>query len=128
MNNIYFLIRRPFLYRIFLWMLNRVPFAILLKRLRETDSLLAYSRRDPKPVYPFHVILIPKKNVRSFSDLEPADPFLASLVTAAQSLIAENHLKAYRLIVNGREYQNIPHLYFHLIPGTSNVQHPTFDF
>ena len=115
MNSIYRLLKRPSFYRIFIWMLNYVPFAIPVKRLRETDSLLAFSRRDSQPAYSFHVILIPKKAVRSFSDLEPADPFLVDLVTAAQSLVAENHLTAYRLIVNGGEYQEFPHLHFHLI-------------
>ncbi|MCX6039076.1 MAG: HIT domain-containing protein [Chloroflexi bacterium] len=116
MNSIFRLLKRPSFYRIFIWMLNHVPFAIPVKRLRETDSLLAFF--PPKPAYPFHVIILPKKAVRSFSDLEPADPFLADLVTAAQSLVAENHLTAYRLIVNGGEYQSFPHLHFHLI---SNV-------
>jgi histidine triad (HIT) family protein len=109
----YAILRRPFFYRIFIWMLNHVPFAIPVKRLRETDSLLAFFH--PKPDYPFHVILVPKKAVRSFSDLEPADLFLADLVTAVQSLVAENHLPAYRLIVNGGEYQEFPHLHFHLV-------------
>ena len=72
-------------------MLNHIPFAIPVKRLRETDSLLAFFH--PQPAYPFHVILIPKKAIRSFSDLKPADPFLADLViTAAQSLVDEYHL------------------------------------
>jgi histidine triad (HIT) family protein len=99
-------------------MLNQVPFIIPVKYLRETDFLLVFSQRDPKPAYPFHVIILPKKAVRSFSDLNPADPFMVDLVTAVQSLVAENHLTAYRLIVNGGEYQEFPHLHFHLI---SNV-------
>ena len=94
-------------------MLNHIPFAIPVKRLRETDSLLAFFHR--KPAYPFHVIIIPKKAVRSFSDLEPADPFLEDLINASQSLVAEYHLTAYRLIVNGGEYQEFPHLHFHLV-------------
>jgi histidine triad (HIT) family protein len=97
----------------FIWIMNHIPFAIPVKRLRETDSLLAFFH--PRPVHPFHVILIPKKAVRSFSDLMPADPFLADLVESVQSLVAEKHLAAYRLIVNGGEYQEFPHLHFHLI-------------
>jgi diadenosine tetraphosphate (Ap4A) HIT family hydrolase len=32
-----------------------------------------------------------------------------------QSLVVEYHLPAYRLMVNGGEYQEFPHLHFHLI-------------
>jgi histidine triad (HIT) family protein len=118
MNNLYRLLKRPFFYRVFIWMLNKVPFAIPVKRLRETDSLLAFLH--PMAAYPFHVILLPKKAIRSFSDLEPNSPFLADLVIAVQSLVAEHHLKSYRLIVNGGEYQEFPHLHYHLVSGSPN--------
>ena len=109
----YALLERPLFYRTFIWMLNNILFAIPVKRLRETDSLLAFFH--PKPEYPFHVIILPKKAVRTFSDLAPADPFLADLVATAQSIVDEYHLPAYQLIVNGGEYQDFPHLHFHLI-------------
>jgi histidine triad (HIT) family protein len=125
MNSIFCLLKQPSFYRIFIWMLNHVPFAIPVKRLRETNSLLAFFH--PKPVYPFHVIILPKKAIHSFSDLEPSSPFLADLVIAAQSLVAEHALTAYRLVVNGGEYQEFPHLHFHLISGPATDQHPTFD-
>jgi diadenosine tetraphosphate (Ap4A) HIT family hydrolase len=115
MSSIYRFLKQPFFYRIFIWMINHVPFAIPMKRLRETGSLLAFFH--PSPDYPFHVILLPQKTIRSFSDLDPADPFLADLITAVQSLVAENHLTACRLIVNGGEYQKFPHLHFHLTSG-----------
>ena len=118
MNSFYRLLKWLFFYRIFIWMLNHVPFAIPVKRLRETDSLLAFFHTQP--VDPFHVIFIPKKAIRSFSDLQPADPFLAEVISAAQSLVEEYRLKGYRLIVNGGEYQEFPHLHFHLISGASN--------
>jgi histidine triad (HIT) family protein len=113
MNSLSCLLKHTFFYRIFIWMLDQIPFAIPVKCLRETDSLLAFFH--PKPAYPFHVISIPKKAIRSFSDMEPADPFLADLVTAVQSLVAEINLRAYRLIVNGGEYQEFSHLHFHLV-------------
>ncbi len=118
MNSLYRLLKRPFFYRIFIWMLNNVPFAIPVKRLRETKSLLAFFH--PQAAYPFHVILLPKAAIRSFSDLQPSSPFLAELVTATQSLVAEHHLTSYRLIVNGGEYQEFPHLHFHLVSGAPN--------
>jgi histidine triad (HIT) family protein len=125
MNDVYRLLRRPFFYRTFIWMLNNVPFVLPVKRLRETDSLLAFFHL--KPTYPFHVIIVPKKAVRTFSNLSPADPFMVDLVTAAQSLVNEYHLPAYRLIVNGGEYQEFPHLHFHLVSDALNVERPTLN-
>ena len=113
MLRLYGLLKQPLLYRIFIWMLNHVPFAVPVKHLQETDSLLAFFH--PNPDYPFHVILLPRKAIRSLSDLEPSDPFLADLLTIVQSLVARYHLAAYRLIVNGGDYQEIPHLHFHLV-------------
>jgi histidine triad (HIT) family protein len=104
-------------------MLNHASFTIPVKRLRETDSLLAFFH--PKPAYLFHVILMAKKEIRAFSDLEPDSPFLADLVIAAQSLVVENHLASYRLIVNGGDAQEFPHLHFHLISEMVDVQRST---
>jgi len=95
------------------WILAHMSFAIPVKRLRETDALLAFPH--PQPEHPFHVIILPKQAIASFADLDPLDPFLAGLVTVVQSLVAEYHLPAYRLIVNGGAYQEFPHLHFHLI-------------
>ncbi len=99
------------------WMLTHLSFAIPAERLRQTDHLLAF--RHPKPAYPFHVVLMPKQSIRSFADLDPADPFLHDLVTVTQSLVDEFHLTAYRLVVNGGENQDFPLLHFHLISDQS---------
>lgn len=94
-----------------------MTFAIPVKRLRETKTLLAFYH--PKPAYPFHVLLVPKKAVASLKDLDPTDiSFLTDLFSAVQGLVNEFQLPAYRLIINGGEYQDFPQLHFHLI---SNV-------
>ena len=95
------------------WIIAHMSFAIPVRRLRETAALLVFNH--PQPEHPFHVIILPKKDIRSFAALDPADPFLADLVTAVQSLVTEFHLSAYRLVVNGGAYQEFPHLHFHLI-------------
>jgi len=86
-----------------------------IDRLRETATLLAF--RHPTPSYPFHVLLVPKKPIPALSDLDPVSDaaFLADVVATAQSLVKEFNLPAYRLIVNGGEYQDFPYLHFHLI-------------
>lgn len=95
------------------WIFAHMSFAIPLKRLRETETLLAF--RHPKPSYPIHVVLVPKQAVPSLMELDPASAFLSDLLATVQALVVEFQLPAYRLIVNGGEYQDFPHLHFHLI-------------
>ena len=100
------------------WMFAHMSFAIPVKRLRETDTLMAF--RHPKPAYPFHVLIVPKKAVASLAELDPADTaFLTDLMSTVQSLVEEFKLPAYRLIVNGGEFQDFPQLHFHLISSDS---------
>ena len=98
------------------WIFAYMSFAIPVKRLRETDTLLAFYH--PKPDYPFHLIIVPKQTVPTLMELDPASAFLSDLFTTVQSLVTEFQLPAYRLIVNGGEYQEFPHLHFHLISNT----------
>jgi len=91
-----------------------MSFAIPVKRLRETETLMAF--HHPKPSYKFHVLLVPKKAVVSLQEFDPTDvSFLTDLYSTVQSLVNEFHLSAYRLIVNGGEYQDFPQLHFHLV-------------
>jgi len=94
-----------------------MAFALPVDRLSETATLLAF--RHPAPSYPYHVLLVPKKPIPALSALDPvADAaFLADMVATAQGLVKEFNLPAYRLIVNGGEYQDFPYLHFHLISG-----------
>lgn len=95
-----------------------MSFAIPVKKLRDTDTLLAFYH--PKPSYQFHVLLLPKKAVPSLKEFDSKDTiFLADLYSTVQSIVEEFQLPAYRLIVNGGEYQDFPQLHFHLV---SNVQ------
>jgi len=96
------------------WIFELMSFAIPVKRLRETDMLMAF--HHPRPSYDFHVLLVPKKSVKTLQELDPKDSaFLTELYSMVQSLIDEYQLPAYRLIVNGGEYQDFPQLHFHLV-------------
>jgi histidine triad (HIT) family protein len=104
----------PWIRRWIGWMFEHMSFVIPVARLRETETLLAFYH--PKPSYPFHVLLVPKKAVASLKDFNPTDTtFLTDLYATVQSLVEEFHLPAYRLIVNGGEYQDFPQLHFHLV-------------
>jgi histidine triad (HIT) family protein len=74
----------------------------------------------PRPSYPVHILLVPKRPLATLTDLSAHDTdFMVELVSTAQSLIEEFNLntEGYRLITNGGPYQDIPHLHFHLVSG-----------
>jgi histidine triad (HIT) family protein len=96
------------------WIFEHMSFTIPVKRLRETETLMAFYH--PKPSYQFHVLLVPKKAVASLQEFDPEDSaFLTELYSTVQSLVVEYQLTAWRLIVNGGEYQDFPQLHFHLV-------------
>lgn len=96
------------------WTFEHMSFAIPVKRLRETETLIAF--HHPQPAYPFHVLLVPKKAVVSLKDFDPTNTaFLTDLYSTVQIIVEEFRLPAYRLIVNGGEYQDFPQMHFHLI-------------
>lgn len=96
-----------------------MSFAIPVNRLRETETLIAF--RHPRPSYPLHILIVPKKALTSPADLKPEDAeFLVDLFATVGSLVSEYELETpgYRLIANGGSFQNVPQLHFHLISGT----------
>ena len=102
------------------WMFAHMSFAIPVKRLRETDTLMAFYH--PKPAYPFHVIIVPKKDIASLMQINASDAaFLSDLYATVQSLVDEFKLPAYRLIVNGGEFQEFPQLHFHLVAQEARI-------
>ena len=93
-----------------------MSFAIPLKRLRETDTLIAF--HHPQPSYGLHILLVPKRQWADVLAVPLSDTaFLTDLVQTVQSLVVEFDLtsKGYRLITNGGRYQDIPQLHFHLV-------------
>jgi histidine triad (HIT) family protein len=104
------------------WLFTHFSFVIPVKRLRETNSLLAF--HHPQPSYPIHILIVPKRPYSDLLALETADTlFLIDLFQVVQSLVREFHLEqsSYRLITNGGTYQDVPHLHFHLVSGEKNV-------
>ena len=89
-----------------------------MRKIGETDSLICFYQ--PQPDYPIHILLFPKKDIRNLSQFDPGEgEFLRDLFVTVRELIEDLNLdeRGYRLIVNGREYQEFPQLHFHLISG-----------
>ena len=60
------------------WIFAKMSFIIPVERLRETKTLIAF--HHPKPSYSFHVLIVPKKAVKTLADLDPNDSaFLTDL-------------------------------------------------
>jgi histidine triad (HIT) family protein len=120
--------RSPLGRRLAGWFFANMSFAIPVRRLRETETLMAF--HHPRPVYPVHILLVPKRQLAKLTDISTADTdFMIELFSTVQSLIAEFNLEAggYRLITNGGPYQDIPHLHFHLISGVRKEPPPQED-
>ena len=91
------------------------------KRLGETKYWMAV--QHPKPAYPVHILLIPKRAISDWLSF-PTDEaeMYSEFVQLSQRLIREECLatKGYRLIINGGEYQSIPQLHVHLVSGAES--------
>ncbi len=121
MNLFYRFLRTGFGRFLIRLLFSKMPFALPVRRLRQTSNLIAF--HHPKPSQPFHVIIVPRQPVASLEALDPRDTaFLADLFSTVQGLVREYNLSAYRLIVNGGDYQEFPHLHFHLVSDSGQTQ------
>ncbi len=93
-----------------------MSFAIPVKRLYETEALLAFPH--PRPSHALHVLIVPKADVGSFIELSHHQTnFMHDLPDAVATLVRRFNLEpvGYRLITNGGAYQDVPLLHFHLV-------------
>ena len=85
----------------------------------EDDRCLAF--RDVNPQAPTHVLLIPKKFIRTHADITDADRDLLGHMHIVAARLAEQLGLAdgYRLVINCQERagQTVPHLHMHLLGG-----------
>ena len=85
-----------------------------------TDHLVVF--RDIRPQAPVHLLIVPRKHLRSVNDLKADDaPILGELFRAAQEMARRLEIArhGYRLVVNVERGggQVIFHLHMHLIGG-----------
>jgi histidine triad (HIT) family protein len=92
----------------------------------EDDQCLAF--KDINPQAPVHVLLIPRKVIRTHADITPEDKeLLGHLHLVAAKLAKDLGLdKGYRLVVNCQEQagQTVPHLHMHLLGGRAMTWPP----
>ena len=105
------------------WVLGRFSFALPVERIYETDTLIAFDH--PQPSHPVHILIVPKAKWRTIFDIPPdAAEFLLDLFEAVRHIVEERGLlkRAYRLVMNAGDYQDVDHLHFHLTSGEANEQ------
>ena len=85
----------------------------------EDDQALAF--RDIGPQAPTHILVIPKRAIRSVADMAATDaPLLGHLIWVAHLVAKQEKLdKGYRLVVNtGPDGgQSVDHLHVHILGG-----------
>jgi histidine triad (HIT) family protein len=89
------------------------------KIIHEDDQCLAF--HDNNPQAPVHVLIIPKKVIRTHAEVKAEDKeLLGHLHLVASKLAEQLGLKdGYRIVINCQEKagQTVPHLHMHLIGG-----------
>src|SRR5579884_2014551 len=85
----------------------------------EDDRCVAF--RDINPQAPTHVLIIPRKEIRTHADLTAEDEALLGHLHLVAAKLAEQLglTKGYRLVLNCKESagQTVPHLHLHLLGG-----------
>ena len=101
---------------IFLKIVNK---QIPAKIVHEDELCLAF--HDVSPQAPVHVLIIPRKEIRTHDDLKPEDRELRGHLHLVAVRLAQQLGLAdgYRLVVNCKERagQTVPHLHVHLLGG-----------
>ena len=88
--------------------------------LYQSDSLVVF--KDINPHAPVHLLLVPKKHIRSVNDVSEADQgILAELILVAKQMAREHGVarSGYKLLYNVERGggQVVFHLHMHLIGG-----------
>ena len=101
---------------IFLKIVNKqIPAKIVL----EDDKCVAF--HDVNPQAPVHVLIVPRKEIRTHEDITPPDSdLLGHLHLVAVQLAKKLGLiDGYRLVINCKERagQSVAHLHLHLLGG-----------
>lgn len=113
------IIRKPLGQKLLLWLFEHMNFAIPIHRIIDTPDVLAFYH--PEPSYALHILLVPKRQISTFTALTPQDdPLLLALMRAARMLIQQFNLdeSEYRIIINGGTNQEVPILHIHLVSDT----------
>ena len=86
----------------------------------EDEEILAF--KDIHPIAPVHILVIPKKHVKSIMELQQVDEkTIGKIYSVIKQIAIEQNIaeEGFRVIVNCGENggQEVGHIHFHLIGG-----------
>lgn len=92
------------------------------KKVYEDELILVF--KDISPEAPTHVLIIPKKHIKSLNDLNENDAnIIAHIYIKLKELAQQLGIKenGYRIVSNCGEHggQTVEHIHFHLLGGRS---------
>ncbi len=88
------------------------------QKVYEDDEVLAF--KDVAPKAPFHVLVIPKKPIRSLAEATPDDgALLGKVLLVAAKVARDANIEGYRVVTNIGDDggQSVLHLHFHVMGG-----------
>jgi histidine triad (HIT) family protein len=89
-----------------------------IKRIKETDKVLAFWH--PKPYWEKHILLVPKKKIRSLTNMNNDDyKYIEDIYKVAKEIVIELgwNQTEYTILANGGKRQEVSQLHFHLNSG-----------
>jgi histidine triad (HIT) family protein len=100
------------------WSFAKMTSFMPVNKLYESQQVMAF--HHPKPIYPVHILIVPKQVIKSLMAITKEDtPVIEEVFRVAQKLVKELNLEepGFRLMVNGGEYQDVMQIHLHLISG-----------
>ncbi len=89
---------------------------IKTKPVFESDMVIAFA--DVNPVCDTHILIVPKRHIDSVLTIANKDAKeLVDMHKAAQKIVGDMKLDAFKLAFNGGKFQHVPHLHMHLLAG-----------
>ena len=87
---------------------------VLPNIIEQTDKTVVIEH--PFPQAPLHYVIIPKKDIKNIGELQPGDEaYVVDAYRVMQSIIVRQHLRNYKIITNGPDFQQVTYLHFHLV-------------
>ena len=85
--------------------------------LYESENILAFYHT--KPFWEKHIVIIPKKRIKDLINVSDKDMYIISeIMKVARDLAKKLNLSNWvKLLTNLGEFQDTPHLHFHLAEG-----------
>ena len=90
---------------------------IPVQKIVEDSDMLAFYH--PSPAWETHILIVPKKSVDTFERMIDENGqhrrLVFRILQIAQTIMAENDIPRYRIVVNGGIRQDVQQVHFHLI-------------